>query len=234
MDKLLSNTDKKDTRTRIIEATVKLIDIGGKTAATTRAISEAAEVQAPTIYRLFNDKQGLLDAVANHRLNSYITEKSIRPRHSDPIQDLREGWDIHVSFGLANPEIFEILSGNAMQQQHSSATETGRGLLKEKIAAIAKAGKLKTSEERALNLLTSVGTGTVATLLKQPQEHRDLGLIETAREAVISAITHEPQHTENVTLKSTAITLKASLNQATNLSNGERLLLTELLDRIAK
>ncbi|WP_338419811.1 TetR family transcriptional regulator [Streptomyces klenkii] len=35
---------------------------------TTRAVAAAAGVQAPAIYRLFGDKDGLLEAVAEQRL----------------------------------------------------------------------------------------------------------------------------------------------------------------------
>ena len=51
-------------RERILAATAKLLAEGGREAASTRAVGAAAGVQAPTIYRLFGDKQGLLDAVA--------------------------------------------------------------------------------------------------------------------------------------------------------------------------
>jgi AcrR family transcriptional regulator len=42
---------------------------------TTRAVAEAAGVQAPTIYRLFGDENGLLDAVAEHGFASYLEDK---------------------------------------------------------------------------------------------------------------------------------------------------------------
>ncbi|MBC8122483.1 MAG: TetR family transcriptional regulator, partial [Gemmatimonadaceae bacterium] len=51
-----------DVRARIVVAAAGLIDSGGRDAATTRAVAAAAAVQAPTIYRLFGDKRGLLDA----------------------------------------------------------------------------------------------------------------------------------------------------------------------------
>jgi AcrR family transcriptional regulator len=38
--------------------------VAGRRAVTTRAVAAGAGVQAPTIYRLFGDKDGLLDALA--------------------------------------------------------------------------------------------------------------------------------------------------------------------------
>ena len=61
-----------ETRQRIVEAAARLLEEGGREAVSTRAVSAAAGVQAPTIYRIFGDKRGLLDAVASHGLAAYL------------------------------------------------------------------------------------------------------------------------------------------------------------------
>ncbi len=61
----------------------------------TRAVSNAAGVQPPTIYRQFGDMQGLLDAVASDRFARYVRTKIARRRVEDPVADLRAGWDPH-------------------------------------------------------------------------------------------------------------------------------------------
>jgi AcrR family transcriptional regulator len=81
-----------ETRARIVAAAAGLIAAGGRDAATTRAVAAAARVQAPTIYRLFGDKRGLLDAVAEYEMAAYMAEKARRAPHPDPLQDLRDGW----------------------------------------------------------------------------------------------------------------------------------------------
>jgi AcrR family transcriptional regulator len=85
----------------MIDVTAGLIAAGGREAANTRAVAADAAVQAPTIYRLFGDKRGLLDAVAEASLAHCVAEKSTRRPLADPVRDLREGWDLHVAFGLA-------------------------------------------------------------------------------------------------------------------------------------
>src|ERR1700677_3669653 len=54
-----------DTKTRenLVEVAARLLREQGAAAVTTRAVALAAGVQAPAIYRLFGDKDGLLDAV---------------------------------------------------------------------------------------------------------------------------------------------------------------------------
>ncbi len=52
-----SETDM-NPRDRILQAAARLLAEGGREAVSTRAVSSAAGVQAPTIYRQFGDMQG--------------------------------------------------------------------------------------------------------------------------------------------------------------------------------
>jgi hypothetical protein len=84
-------------------------------AVTTGGVSQAAGIQAPTIYRLFGDKDGLLDAVAEHVMATYVSTKaaiaeSAASANTDPLDDLRDGWNMQVDFGLCNPTLFRLLS----------------------------------------------------------------------------------------------------------------------------
>jgi AcrR family transcriptional regulator len=223
----------KDVRTRIVAAAAALIEAGGRDAATTRAVAAAGGVQAPTIYRLFGDKRGLLEAVAEHGLSAYIAEKSTRPAHPDPVQDLRDGWDMHVAFGLANPGLFAIISSDPHPDRASPAVAAGLDILRRRVRNIALAGRLRTSEERAVELLHSMGTGTILTLLGQPENARDPGLSEAARETLISVIIGKPVVSATSGPSGAAAALHACLDQTSTLSRGERHLLEELLDRIA-
>ncbi len=223
----------EDVRARIVMAAAGLIASGGRDAATTRAVAAAAAVQAPTIYRLFGDKRGLLDAVAEHGLAAYIAEKSAREPHPDPVQDLRDGWDMHVAFGLAHPGLFAIVSGAPQKGSLSPAFAAGLEVLQRRIRIIALTGRLRVSEQRAVALLHSMCVGTVLTLLREPEKRRDLGLSEAAREAVVVAITGEAISTQAPGPSAAAAQLRASLDQTSVLTGGERHLLEELLDRIA-
>src|SRR3954464_9110065 len=106
---------RSDTRSRIVDVAARLLQEGGPSAVTTRGVAEAAGVQAPTIYRLFGDKDGLLDAVAEHVMASYASAKAETVRAAteddvDPLDDLRAGWEHQIAFGLANPTLFRLLS----------------------------------------------------------------------------------------------------------------------------
>jgi AcrR family transcriptional regulator len=225
--------DGADARERIVAAAASLIAAGGRDAATTRAVAAAAGVQAPTIYRLFGDKQGLLDAVAEHVLADYVAKKLAREPHPDPVQALRDGWDTHIAFGLAHPELFAIMSADPRPRSPLPHALAGLNVLQQRIRNIASAGRLKLSEERALALIQAAGVGTVLVLLGQARSKRDAGLAVCARETVMAAIIGEASARPDRRVQQTAAALRSSLDQTSALSDGERHLLTELLERIA-
>ena len=148
-------TSRDDVRARIVGA-AELI-AAGVGCGRQRARRTAAGVQAPTIYRLFGDKRGLLDAVAEHGLEGYVAGKAERVPNADPVEDLRDGWDMHIAFGLAHPGLFAIMSGDPHPRPQSSALAKGHEVLKRRIHNIARAGRLKMTEARAIALMQSVG-----------------------------------------------------------------------------
>lgn len=227
-------TDNFDVRTRVLEAASRLIAEGGVAALTTRAVGSAASVQTPTLYRLFGEKRGLLDAVAEHGLAAFVARKASAARHPDPVQDLADAWDDYVTFGLANPAVFAIMNEIGAPGSASPAALAGIDVLRKRVRRIAQAGRLDVPVEQAVALIHAVGVGTVATLLATPDEERDPQLSSLARNAVMSAIlagAHDEQR--HVGLASLAIALGARLDEAESVTPGERLLLFELLSRLS-
>lgn len=225
-----TESDDRSARARILEAAEALLRSGGPAALTTRAVAAAAGVQAPTLYRLFRDKQGLLDATAEHGLWTYVAAKSTRQQSADPLENFRRAFDLHVAFGVDNPALHAILT--APRVPPAPASETGLGVLRHFVRALAAAGRLRMEENRAAALIQAVATGTVTTLNAMPPEARDMGLAATARETLIAAITGTaatPAEGPEVA----AITLRANLDSLDALTPGERHLMAELLDRIA-
>lgn len=223
--------DTSDARARILEAAARLILEGGVAALTTRAVAAAARVQAPTLYRLFGDKRGLLDAVAERGLAAFVAKKAAAEPHPDPVRTLRGAWDDYVAFGVGNPAVFAIMTDLGRTGPPSPAALAGLDILRERVARVARAGRLRVPPERAAALIHAVGTGTVATLLAAPEETRDPELSRLALDAVMAVLVDEREDRtgETATL---AVGLRAHLDGADALSPGERLLMGELLDRL--
>jgi AcrR family transcriptional regulator len=227
------------TREKIVEAAAALLNEGGREAISTRAVGAAAGVQAPTIYRIFGDKQGLLDAVASHGFVSYLAGKTALEPTADPVEDLRRGWDLHVAFGVAHPAVYTLIYGEPRPGVESPAARAAADVLAGQVRRIAAAGRLRVGEERAAQLIHAAGCGMTLTLIALPPAQRDPALSVLARESVIAAVTVSPPAGSGAVGAApagpagAAGALRASLPEVTVLSAAERGLLDEWLVRIA-
>ncbi len=223
--------ESANARERIIASAAALLAAGGREAATTRAVAAAAGVQAPTLYRLFGDKDGLLAAVAEQVMADYVAAKDEAAGDDDPVLELRRGWDDYVAFGRGHPAVFALING-AAKSARSSAMDAGLAVLARRVHRVARAGRLRVTEERAVALIHACGTGTVLALIAKPPVARD-DLAGAAREAVMAAILDEPRPGAGG-LAAMATGLRAGLGDVAELTPGERHLLDELLQRIAR
>jgi AcrR family transcriptional regulator len=226
-------TGAEGHRERIVAAAAALLAEGGPDAVSTRAVSAAAGVQPPTIYRLFGDKQGLLDAVAAQGFAAYLNSKTAVEPTDDPVADLRAGWDLHVGLGLANPALYTLMYGSPRPGALASpAARAAADVLARHIHRVAEAGRLRVPEDRAAALVHAAGCGTTLTLIATPEGERDPELSRTAREAVLAAITTDVS-TADPGPVAAAVTLRAVLPRTDALTEPERGLMRAWLDRIA-
>ncbi len=151
----------------------RLLQEDGPAAVTTRGVADAAGVQPPTIYRLFGDKDGLLEAVTEQVMATYVSAKAEIVKAAsaadvDPLDELRSGWEMQIDFGVANPAVFRLLSdpGRAL---HSPAAQSGRQVLQSRVHRVAVTGRLRVSEQHAVDLIQAAGIGAIQTLLSTPE-----------------------------------------------------------------
>ncbi|MEQ0559555.1 TetR/AcrR family transcriptional regulator [Amycolatopsis sp. NEAU-NG30] len=222
-----------DTRGRILEAAAALLVAEGRDGLSTRAVSAAAGVQPPALYRLFGDKDGLLDAVAAYGFDEYLASKRALGSTGDAVEDLRRGWDLHIEFGLARPEFYVLMYGDARPGRTSPAAREAEAMLHGIVSRVAEAGRLRVSVDRAARLVHATGMGVVLALIATPEAERDLELSATARETVLARILTETAEPPGSSLPERAIALRAGLGEASVLTDAERVLLAEWLDRIA-
>src|ERR671916_1606362 len=231
---------KAGTRDRIVRAAAGLLVEGGREAVSTRAVATAAGVQAPTIYRQFGDMRGLLDEVASYGFSVYLRDKTTRKRAEDSVEDLRQGWDLHVGFGLANPTFYALMYGDPRPGAELTAAKEAAEILHGLVSRVAEAGRLRVGVERAARMIHAAGSGVTLTLIGTEPEERDPALSEATREAVLAAVTTDGPDEEATggddcgRAANRAVALKAILPEAgEEFTPGERALLSEWLDRIA-
>lgn len=221
-------------RERIVEVALRLLEEGGPEAMSTRAVSAGAGVQAPTIYRLFRDKQGLLDAVTALRFEDYLVEKTTRDVAEDPVDDLRRGWDVHVGFGLAHPAVYAAIYGSPRVGDPPPAVRRAEEILLAMMRRIAAAGRLRVDEHTAAHVVGATGRGATLLLIATPEAERDHRAAEIAREAAIAAVTTDAvPASAGEPLAVAARTVHAALPGVDALSAAERGLMAEWLERLA-
>ncbi|WP_053208177.1 TetR/AcrR family transcriptional regulator [Jiangella muralis] len=235
----MTTEEATDTRGRILRAAAGLLEREGRDAVSTRAVSAAAGVQAPTLYRLFGDMNGLLDAVAAYGFEQYLRDKRAMGETDDPVADLRRGWDLHVEFGLSRPAFYVLMYGNG-RAGGSAAGHDAAAILHRLLGRVAAAGRLTMSVERAARLTHATAVGVVLTLIAAPEAERDRSLSELARDSLLRTLVTDavPAADAGVApLVGRAVALREALHtdagDAGSLTAAERALLEQWLDRLA-
>jgi AcrR family transcriptional regulator len=227
---------RSTTRSGIIDAAALLLREDGPDAVTTRRVAEQAGVQPPAIYRLFGDKDGLLEAVAEHVMAAFASAKAAiveaaSADNVDPSDDLRAGWRAQIEFGMANPALFRLLS-DPSRVARSPGAQSGKRVLEARVHRVAAAGRLRVSEPRAVDMIQAAGIGVIQTLLAAPPEHRDPDLADAMYDAILAQILTNAPETPGGEPLATAVTLRAIAPDLAMLSTAERQLLDDWLARV--
>lgn len=222
-----------NTRDRLLLAAAEIMDGSGERTLSTRAVCERAGVQAPTLYHHFGSKQGLIDAVINHGFMQYVQAEQT----SDPLDDLRRGWEQHVRFGLDHPTFYALLYGQIEPGKPCTITAPAHAMLRDLLTAAAGQGLLKVRPDDAAEQILAANIGVTLSLITQPDDKRDMTLSVRVREAALAAVLANTgaKSQPSTSRASTALTLRTLVDQdPTGLTAGEQALLGELLDRLAE
>jgi AcrR family transcriptional regulator len=230
----VSGENFSDTRERILAAAAELLAQGGSEAMSTRAVGAAAGVQAPTLYRLFGDKQGLIDAVIAYGFERYLEDKKSLDPSPDPVDDLRRGWDLHVEFGLTHPSFYALMYGTVRPGEVPEAAARTYGVLIGMLERVARSGRLRLPMPKAAQMIQATSVGVTLSLIATRPEARDLELSTGTRETVLAAVTTDPlPASADSPLASHAIALEAALpEELRGFTAAETALLREWLRRL--
>ena len=233
-----TSADRRDlaTRDRLLLAATQLLDEAAGGPVSTREITERAGVRAPTLYHHFGSKQALLDAVVSHGFKEFLRSRRASSKNSDPLEDIRAGWDSHVAFGLEFPGAYAHIYGNVKPGVPCGVTEDVRAHLLKALQPAAIQRRLRVSPAEAATRILAACSGVTLTLIQQPASERDLGLSEGMRESVLASISDVPmemaaRHTPGA--RQALESVAATIDDANTLTAGERTLMRELLARLA-
>jgi AcrR family transcriptional regulator len=101
--------EKLKTEDSLLRVAESLLEQGGPDAVTTRAVCDAANVGAPTLYHHYGNKNGLLDALVAKGVKAFLKRKQAVPETTDARSDLISGWESFVEFALDRPQLFRLM-----------------------------------------------------------------------------------------------------------------------------
>lgn len=182
----------------------------------TRAVCDAVGVSQPVLYRVFGDKRGLLDALADQGLRRYETQKSTLDVTADPVADLQAGWDDHLAFADANPALYKLMF-SPRPWADTSAREGVMRLLIATLIRCASTGALRLEPVTAAKMVLSANVGLALNRIAQPGEFATAALSTNLRDAVFSHILTTPAaRTEIGSMAAAAIRLQSQLSESSN------------------
>lgn len=225
-------------RNRILQAGLELLEEGGSEAVSTRAVGTRAGVQQPTLYRMFGDKRGLLDALASFGFERYLASKQQAHANTGSVlEDLQAGWDNHVNFGLEEPHLYVLMYAGTASGEPSAAAQEAYQALLAAMHRIAASGALRVPADIAAHMTQSAAIGVTLRLIGGRDGPALDELSPRVRDAVLAAILLEAEFPADSPgdLAARALTLDAALPAAGEiLTEPETALLREWLRRLAR
>ncbi len=142
---------RADTQRAILDATEALLLEHGVDGFSVRKLVDRCGYSAPTIYHHFKDKEGLIDALLEQRLEWLVEDLERVPLVGDPVEDLRALTRAFATFGLRNPTHYRLL----MQVRKDDddiieAAERARRLMETSIEQIAAKGWIALGDQDTL------------------------------------------------------------------------------------
>ncbi|WP_433303259.1 TetR/AcrR family transcriptional regulator [Actinoplanes sp. CA-030573] len=229
------STITPDVRSAMLAAAERLLADSPDRDIATRAVCEAVGVTQPVLYRLFGDKNGLLDALADDGLRRYAEHKGRQPQTGDPVADLRAGWDDHMEFARRNPALYHLMFA-PRPRSHAQARRQIMDLLEAALLRCSAIGALRVSPSVAAQIILPANVGLALSLIAQPSLFADPDLSVRMREAVFGAVLTEPAAPEEGDpVPAAALRLRSQLavSGTSALEPAETALLDRWLERLA-
>lgn len=205
--------DRRAARRQVLQVAAGLLEEGGSEAVSTRAVAAAAGITAPALYRMFDDKDGLLAELAGYGFEMYLSEKrdALAQTPDDPLADIYLGWDLHVDFGLRHPAFYVLMYGTVRPGRRPPAADEAQALLVGLLNRAAGAGRLRVPVEQATRVIHAATTGVTLALIGEEPARRDLATSARLRDTVIGSVTTDAPSLPGSDLASRALALDAAL-----------------------
>ncbi len=181
-------------RRAILDATEALLLEEGAERFSIRRLVERCGYTAPTIYRHFGDKPGLLDALLEERFQKLFRRLRRVRRGEDPVEYLRAVARTFVRFGLRHPTHYQLLAGpREPEWTPPPSMEESRELLEQPWVELWEAGRLRAGDvDAAGQALWALSHGLIVLLTGRPDHEWSKTLIEDSIDALLRGLVAPP------------------------------------------
>ena len=118
-----------DPRTRLVEATIRLLARSGPSEVKARSVSSEAELSTMGVYTYFGGVPELLQAVADEGFNRQAAVFGRLPGTDDPMADLCAMALACRDFARSNPHLYDLMFGLSIHGRYSPSRGEAAPLL---------------------------------------------------------------------------------------------------------
>lgn len=101
--------ERREMMTLILNAAMQLYMEKGAANVSIRRIADRIEYSPATIYLYYRNRDDIFYALQNEAFAKFYEALVSVPVADDPLQHLRAGLDVYISFAVDNPELYDIM-----------------------------------------------------------------------------------------------------------------------------
>ncbi|RWZ68134.1 TetR/AcrR family transcriptional regulator [Labedella populi] len=180
-------TKELSTRDRLLLVGADLLEHAEGGTVSTRAITEKAGVQAPTLYHHFGNKQALLDEVVSHGFRRFLLDNPVPAGQAGQISAIARAWDTHVRFGVEHPAFYAHIYARVEPGYRCGVVSVVEQMLLETLEQAR--SLLSVPPALAARMILAASTGVIMTLISELDGAPDWELSERVRDAILDSIT---------------------------------------------
>jgi AcrR family transcriptional regulator len=169
--------EREEVRRKILEAARELFTTEGYERVTMRRIADAIEYSPTTIYKYFEDKSALVDALCEEDFARLLSALSPAELPSDPVEAIRQLGLAYARFGRENPNHYRYMFMTPLTQKAGDGhelSESGQqafGLVRDAVEQAVRSGSFRPVDPlTAAQVLWANLHGAVALLITYAPE----------------------------------------------------------------
>lgn len=174
----------------LIAAALEVLERGGESQFSTRAVCALANVTAPTLYHHFGNADALLSAAIARAFEQFLASKREANSSNDSVSALAEGWDNYVRFASERPRLYSAMMARVLSGAEIPAAKQGYGILVARLKAAEAEGRLAMEVETAAQFLwaSANGAALLFAAANDPERLPDPTVIHGLRDAALRAV----------------------------------------------